>query len=70
MFPDGYASNISNRVSLSTGKVTGLKSHDYHIWIESLIRSFFEAISPTMSSDNLTTHMILIAIENTSDDSC
>jgi hypothetical protein len=36
-FPDGYASNISNGVNLSTGKVTGLKSHDYHIWIERLM---------------------------------
>ena len=32
-FTDGYASNISKGVNLSTGKVTGLKSHDYHVWI-------------------------------------
>ena len=37
MFPDGYCSNISKGVNLSTGKVTGLKSHDYHIWIERLM---------------------------------
>jgi hypothetical protein len=37
MFPDGYCSNISNGVNLLTGKVTGLKSHDYHIWIERLM---------------------------------
>ena len=28
MFPDGYCSNISKEVNLSTGKVTGLKSHE------------------------------------------
>ena len=33
-FTDGYALNISKGVNLSTGKVTGLKSHDYHVWIE------------------------------------
>jgi hypothetical protein len=33
MFPGGYCSNISKGVNISTGKVTGLKSHDYHIWI-------------------------------------
>jgi hypothetical protein len=37
MFPDGYCSNMSKGVNLSTGKVTGLKSHDYHIWIERLM---------------------------------
>ena len=28
---------MSKGVNLSTGKVTGLKSHDYHIWIERLM---------------------------------
>jgi hypothetical protein len=37
MFPDGYCSNISTGVNLSTGKVTRLKSHDYHLWIERLM---------------------------------
>ena len=37
MFPDGYCSNMSKGVNLGTGKVTGLKSHDYHIWIERLM---------------------------------
>jgi hypothetical protein len=36
-FPDGYCSNISKGVNIATGKVTGLKSHDYHIWIERLM---------------------------------
>jgi hypothetical protein len=37
MFPNGYCSNMSKGVNLLTGKVTGLKRHDYHIWIERLI---------------------------------
>ena len=37
MFPDGYCSNISKGVNLATGKITGLKSHDYHIWMERLM---------------------------------
>ena len=36
-FTDGYASNISKGVNLSMGKVTGLKSHDYHVWIERIM---------------------------------
>ena len=36
-FPDGYCSNMSNGVNLATGKVNGLKSHDYHIWIERIM---------------------------------
>ena len=36
-FTDGYALNISKGFNLSTGKVTGLKSHDYHVWIERIM---------------------------------
>lgn len=36
-FSDGYASNISNGVNLSPGKLTGLKSRDYHVWIQRLM---------------------------------
>jgi len=37
MFPDGYAANLSRGVNLTTGRVNGLKSHDYHIWIERIL---------------------------------
>ncbi|XP_066396736.1 uncharacterized protein [Miscanthus floridulus] len=37
MFPDGYAANWRRGVNLSTMRITGLKSHDYHIWIERLL---------------------------------
>jgi hypothetical protein len=40
-FPDCYAANIKQAVNVSTGKLNGLKSHDYHIFIERLIPVMF-----------------------------
>jgi hypothetical protein len=40
-FPDHYASNIKGVVNVSSGKVNGLKSHDYHIIIERLMLVIF-----------------------------
>ena len=37
MFPDGYAANLKRGVNLGTLRVNGMKSHDYHIWIERLL---------------------------------
>jgi len=37
MFPDGYAANLKRGVNLSTMRINGLKSHDYHIWLERLL---------------------------------
>jgi hypothetical protein len=37
MFPDGYAMNLRRGVNLSTLRVNGMKSHDYHIWLERLL---------------------------------
>ena len=34
MFPDGYAANLKRGASLDKLKIFGLKSHDWHIWIE------------------------------------
>ncbi|KAL3834609.1 hypothetical protein ACJIZ3_009345 [Penstemon smallii] len=36
-FPDGYAANISSRVSIKDGKITGLKSHDCHVLLQRLL---------------------------------
>ena len=36
-FPDGYAANLRRGVNLATMRINGLKSHDYHIWIERLL---------------------------------
>jgi hypothetical protein len=37
MFPDGYAANLRRGVNLNTLRVLGMKSHDYHVWIERLL---------------------------------
>ena len=37
MFPDGYAVNQKRGVNLVTMRINGLKSHDYHIWLERLL---------------------------------
>ena len=37
MFPNGYAANLRREVNLTTMRINGLKSHDYHIWIERLL---------------------------------
>ena len=37
MFPNGYAANPRRGVNLYTMRINGLKSHDYHIWIERLL---------------------------------
>jgi hypothetical protein len=36
-FPDGYAANLKRAVNILTGKMNGLKSHDYHIIMERLL---------------------------------
>lgn len=35
--PDGYCSNISRAVSAEDCKVSGLKSHDYHVLMQQLL---------------------------------
>ncbi|XP_020866153.1 uncharacterized protein LOC110224433 [Arabidopsis lyrata subsp. lyrata] len=35
--PDGYCSNIAKGVSVDECKVTGLKSHDYHVLMQQLL---------------------------------
>ena len=37
MFPNGYAANPRRGVNLYTMRINGLKSYDYHIWIERLL---------------------------------
>ena len=46
MFPDGYASNLRRGVNLSTMRINGLKSHDYHIWIERLLLVMVQGYVP------------------------
>jgi hypothetical protein len=46
MFPDGYAANLRRGVNLTTLKLKGLKSHDYHIWIERLLSMMVRGYVP------------------------
>jgi hypothetical protein len=46
MFPDGYAVNLRRGVNLSTLRVLGMKSHDYHIWIERLLPAMVRGYVP------------------------
>jgi len=45
-FPDGYASNWSRCVNLVTGNLTGLKSHDLHVFMERLLPVAFRGFVP------------------------
>ncbi|XP_028101245.1 uncharacterized protein LOC114300576 [Camellia sinensis] len=36
-YPDGYAANISRSVNAKNGRLTGLKSHDYHVLIQRIL---------------------------------
>jgi hypothetical protein len=40
-FPDRYAANIKQAINVSTGKLNGLKSHNYHIFIERRVPVMF-----------------------------
>jgi hypothetical protein len=46
MFPDGYAANLRRGVNLSTLRVNGMRSHDYHIWIERLLPAMVRGYVP------------------------
>jgi hypothetical protein len=46
MFPNGYAANLRRGVNLSTLRVNGMKSHDYHIWIEWLLPAMVRGYVP------------------------
>ncbi|XP_041016141.1 uncharacterized protein LOC121258662 [Juglans microcarpa x Juglans regia] len=36
-FPDGFASNVTHCVSVRDCKITGLKSHDHHVFLQRLL---------------------------------
>jgi hypothetical protein len=46
MFLDGYAANLSKGVNLSTLRVLGMKSHDFHIWIEQILPAMVRGYVP------------------------
>ena len=42
--PDGYSSNIARCASLDDGKVSGMKSHDCHIYMHDLLVPAFRVV--------------------------
>lgn len=45
-FPDGYASNLSNCVDMADCKLSRMKSHDSHIFLEKLLPIAFRDFLP------------------------
>jgi hypothetical protein len=45
-FLDGYVVGLKRAVNLKTGKLTGLKSHDFHILTERIIHVMFHGYMP------------------------
>jgi hypothetical protein len=45
-FPDGYAHNLKRGVNFTTMRVNGMKSHDYHVWIERLLPTMVRGFVP------------------------
>ena len=42
--PNGYASHMSNCVDISNATLLGMKSHDCHVFMESLLPTAFNAL--------------------------
>jgi hypothetical protein len=40
-FPNGFVASFRRVVNLKTGKLTGLKSHDYHVIMELFLPNKF-----------------------------
>ncbi|GLT51255.1 hypothetical protein SLA2020_246760 [Shorea laevis] len=53
-FPDGFASNISRCVNMQDAKVSGMKSHDCHIFMQSLLPIAFRDFLPKQVWEALT----------------
>jgi hypothetical protein len=45
-FLDGYASNISRLVNMEECRLYGMKSHDYHVFMQTLIPLAFLDLLP------------------------
>jgi hypothetical protein len=46
MFPDGYAANLRRGASPEKHKIFGLKSHDWHIWLERVMSVMLRGYIP------------------------
>jgi len=46
MYPDGYAHNLRRGVNLTTLRINGMKSHDFHVWIERILPAMVRGYVP------------------------
>jgi hypothetical protein len=53
-FPDGYASNISRLVNIEECRLYGMKSHDCHVFVQTLISLAYRDLLPKGIWDTLT----------------
>ena len=53
-FPDGYASNMGRCVDMKKHKLFGMKSHDFHVFMQRLIPIAFRELLPRNVWQNLT----------------
>jgi len=53
-FPDGHASNISRLVNIEDCRLYGMKSHDCHVFMQTLIPLAFHDLLPKRIWDALT----------------
>jgi len=53
-FPDGHASNISRLVNTEECRLYGMKSHDYHVFMQTLIPLAYRDLLPKGIWDALT----------------
>ena len=53
-FPDGHASNISRLVNIEDCRLYGMKSHDYHVFMQTLIPLAYRDLLPKGIWDALT----------------
>ncbi|XP_039118067.1 uncharacterized protein LOC120253954 isoform X2 [Dioscorea cayenensis subsp. rotundata] len=53
-FPDGYASNLGRCVDMNELKITGMKSHDCHVFMQRLIPIAFRELLPSFIWNPLT----------------
>ncbi|KAL0361982.1 UNVERIFIED_CONTAM: hypothetical protein Scaly_1153400 [Sesamum calycinum] len=58
-FPDGYASNLARWVDITELRMHGMKSHDYHIFMQKLIPIVFREMLPEHVWSALTEVSIL-----------
>ncbi|KAL0457934.1 UNVERIFIED_CONTAM: hypothetical protein Slati_0420600 [Sesamum latifolium] len=61
-FPDGYASNLAHCVDMKELRLQGMKSHDYHVFIQKLILIVFREMLPELVWSALTEVSLLVQI--------